>query len=134
MPESSRWLMYHDRADEAFKILKDTNDNGEESPLLLAEFKEIQDTFQLEKEYCGPWKGLIAPSESSRPATTDKTGAYEFRDRESNARRFVLVLLINIFAQIVDRNIVSPYLSQVLDIAGVGDTRTQLIINVSIIF
>ena len=39
--------------------------------------------------------------------------------------------MVNIFAQIVGANTVSLFISQVLDVAGVTDTPTQLTINVS---
>lgn len=62
MPESPRWLMYHDRSDEAFEVLKTVHGDGAETELVVAEFKEIQDTIEFEKANNGSWKALIAPS------------------------------------------------------------------------
>lgn len=63
MPESPRWLMFHDRSDESFEVLKTIHGHGEETELVVAEFKEIQDTIEFEKANNGSWKSLIAPSE-----------------------------------------------------------------------
>ncbi|KAL6408724.1 putative hexose transporter protein [Ilyonectria robusta] len=109
MPESPRWLVYHGKYDEAYQVLKDVHSNGSDSELIAAEFKEIHDTINFEKENNGTWRALIAP--------------------KSNARRFILVVLVNIFAQIVGANTVSLFISEVLDVAGVTETRTQLTIN-----
>ncbi|KAH9905963.1 sugar transporter [Xylariomycetidae sp. FL2044] len=94
-PESPRWLMYHDRSDEALRVLKDVHGDGQETALVLAEFKQIYETIQSEKTQASPWKSLVSPA--------------------PNARRFVLVFLINIFAQIVGSNIVSSYVSILLE-------------------
>ncbi|RSL93126.1 hypothetical protein CEP52_013444 [Fusarium oligoseptatum] len=109
MPESPRWLVYHGKYDQAYQVLKDVHGDGLNSDLIDAEFKEIQDTIHFEKENTGTWTALIAP--------------------KPNARRFILVILVNIFAQIVGANTVSLFISEVLDVAGVTDTPTQLTIN-----
>lgn len=63
MPESPRWLVYHGKYDEAYQVLKDVHSNGSDSELIAAEFKEIHDTINFEKENNGTWRALIAPSQ-----------------------------------------------------------------------
>jgi MFS family permease len=75
----------------------------------LAEFKEICDTFAYEKTAQRDFKSLIAP--------------------KPNLRRFLIVITLNIAAQVIGSNIVSSFIGVAMDGAGITETRTQMIVN-----
>ncbi|PQE16490.1 major facilitator superfamily domain general substrate transporter protein [Rutstroemia sp. NJR-2017a BBW] len=50
IPESPRWLIYMDRKEEALIVVAQTYANGDTSnPVVLAQYKEIVDTIEYEK-------------------------------------------------------------------------------------
>jgi hypothetical protein len=50
MPESPRWLVFNGRYEEALTVLAQTCANGDEqNPIVLAQYQEIRDTIEWEK-------------------------------------------------------------------------------------
>lgn len=51
LPESPRWLIHHDRHEEAREVLAATEADGDKNDVIaLAQYKEIVDTLRFEKE------------------------------------------------------------------------------------
>ena len=49
VPESPRWLIYHNRPDEGYEILKKYHSNGEDTEFVQASYLEIRETIELER-------------------------------------------------------------------------------------
>lgn len=103
-------MISKDRFDEAFDLLVLLHGEGDrQSPLVIAEFKEICDTIAYEKANQGNFKSLVAP--------------------RANLRRFMIVIVLNIAAQIIGSNIVSSFFGLALSGAGITDTNTQMVVT-----
>lgn len=50
LPESPRWLAYHDRNDEAMDVLAKLHGSPSSDPVVQVQYREIMDTLQFEKE------------------------------------------------------------------------------------
>ncbi|KAJ5633133.1 hypothetical protein N7490_009472 [Penicillium lividum] len=113
VPDSPRWLIYNNRRDEALDVIALTTANGnKEDQIVLAQYEEIMESMEFEK-YNGETVSLV---------TMIKT--------KSSRRRMMLALSVAKLLQYTGNNIVSYYLSIMLDNAGIKDTNTQLQINV----
>lgn len=62
LPESPRWLIYHDRAEEAREIIVKYHGGGDPtSPVAVLEYEEIVATLAFEKTQEKPtYRGLLA--------------------------------------------------------------------------
>lgn len=112
-PESPRWLISKDRHEEALELLANLHGNGNiNDPLVQAEFQEISQTLSYEKSTSNPWRTLISPT--------------------SNLRRFAIVIILNIAAQVIGSNIVSSFVGLVFEQAGITSTHRQLVVNLGL--
>ncbi|KAF3388651.1 Lactose permease [Penicillium rolfsii] len=115
VPDSPRWLVYNDRQEEALEAIALTVANGDkQNPAVIAQYAEIIDNLELEKN----------AGETVSLRTIIKT--------KPNRRRMMLALSVAVCAILSGNNIVSYYLSIMLDNAGIKDTTTQLQINIGL--
>ncbi|EGV61632.1 hypothetical protein PSN45_000312 [Yamadazyma tenuis] len=111
IPETPRFLVYTDRPDEALKVLIRYHGNGERTPLVEAEFEEIRQTLQYEKESNIGWLDMLRTP--------------------GNRKRVWIIFWMGVFSMLCGTNIVSTYLGLFLDYAGITSTRKQIVINLT---
>ncbi|KAI6355452.1 hypothetical protein MCOR25_008173 [Pyricularia grisea] len=106
-PESPRWLISVDRADEAYAILQKYHSEGEDGEeFARLEFAQIQSTIALEKETASRfvWADVI-------------------RDAPMR-RRFLLAAIIGVFTQWSGNGLLSFYMKKILNLVGINDNDT----------
>lgn len=110
VPESPRWLAMNDRADEALAVVALMHADGDvDHPETRAAWREIQDAIEFEK------------TDAARQATLRQIfGQKDLR------MRLILVVSASVCAMLSGNNIVSFYLSDMLDRAGITNSNTQL--------
>jgi sugar porter (SP) family MFS transporter len=110
VPESPRYLINKDRPDEARAILAKYHGPASGPEFVQAEFDEIWQTAQLERQF-------------------GKRGWRELWSTKGNRHRFLICIALGIFANTAGNAILSYYLHQVLDSIGISSQRDQLRIN-----
>jgi len=111
VPESPRWLIAHNKEEQAHKVLADCHANGnKDDRLVVLELQEISDTIKLEKEFSSnSWLELIRT--------------------KGNRHRLLICVTAGFFSQWSGNGILSYYLVLVLDQIGYKDATIQAVIN-----
>ncbi|KAL4914364.1 general substrate transporter [Aspergillus aurantiobrunneus] len=112
IPESPRWLMAQDRAEDAAKVLaKYHGDNDPEHPIVLLQLKEMQQSIATD-------------------ASDKKWWDYrELYTGHSARRRLICVLGMACFGQISGNSVTSYYLPVMLENAGIVSESRKLLLN-----
>ncbi|KAI0518040.1 lactose permease [Xylaria bambusicola] len=111
-PESPRWLIHNDRAEEALAIFAKYHGEGDpNSPLAQLQYQEVLEDYHASKNE-NPW--------------------WDFRELvNTRAARYRLAMVIGMsfFGQWSGNNVVSYFLPEMIEAAGITSTNTQLLIN-----
>lgn len=110
VPESPRYLINKDKPEKAKAILEKYHGPASGQEFVDAEFAEIVQTIQLEKQY-------------------SKNGWRQMWSTQGMRRRFAILVCLGIFANTAGNGLLSYYLHQVLDSIGIQSSRTQLQFN-----
>ncbi|KAL6412944.1 putative sugar transporter [Ilyonectria robusta] len=114
LPESPRWLMMHDKPEEARRVLVKYHGEGrEDSAVILLEMNEIQASIDYARELKGSqvW--------------------YDFRilvNSRQSLYRMWLVLLVTVFSQFIGGSI-SYFMPVIYEKLGITSSRQQLLLN-----
>lgn len=111
-PESPRWLISKDRADEGLAILAKYHANGNaDHPTVQFEYAEIRETLRLEFQY-------------------KKSSSYlDFLKTKGNRYRTLLIVSLGLFSQWSGNGLVSYYATDIYKSIGITSTDTQLGLN-----
>lgn len=110
-PESPRWMIASDKPDAARAMLVKYHAGGDDiSPLVDYEMIEIQNTIRMERE-----------SHAS-------TSYLDMVKTKGNRHRLFITVTLAFFSQWVGNNVVSYYLTLILDSVGITSAANQLLI------
>lgn len=110
VPESPRYLINKDKSEQAKAILQKYHGPASGQEFVDAEFAEIVQTIQLEKQY-------------------SKNGWRQMWSTKGMRRRLAILVCLGLFANTAGNGLLSYYLHQVLDSIGIKSSRTQLQFN-----
>lgn len=111
-PETPRWLVMHDRREEAIAVLaKYHGDGNAQSPLVTLQINEIVEDMSATRND-NPW--------------------WEFRElfnTKAARYRLYMVIAMAFFGQWSGNNVVNYFMPQMVKAAGITNPSTQLLIN-----
>lgn len=111
VPESPRYLIEKGKNEKALHILAKAHARGNaDDELVQIEYKEIRETIALEKEF-------------------EQNGWIQLFKTKGNRHRLVILVSLGFFSQWSGNGLVSYYMNQVLEGAGVKSPQTRLEIN-----
>lgn len=111
MPESPRFLIAKGKFEKAKTILAKAHCRGDENAELVEiEYKEINETIRLEKEF-------------------ESSGWLQLFSTPGNRHRMIILVSLGFFSQWSGNGLVSYYMNDVLEKAGVTVAKTRLEIN-----
>lgn len=112
LPESPRWLYAHGKPSEARKVLVDYHAGGDEhSPLVEFEMREIELALTHEAD------------------VMSETSWLELVRTPANRKRTLIAVIVGWFAQWNGVNLISYYLTLVLNTIGITKAKDQTLIN-----
>ncbi|KAK5957724.1 hypothetical protein OHC33_000913 [Knufia fluminis] len=114
IPESPRWLIHHERHEEALSILAKYHANGDhDDELIKHEYQEICVAIRLEEE-------------------NNKTRYVDFLKTPANRRRLLVLLTMATGTNWIGNGIISYYLAPVLRLVGITDPNKVSGINIGL--
>lgn len=112
LPESPRWLMAQDRAEDAIEVLATYHGEGDrDHPIVTLQVKEMQHQVLTDASDKKWWD------------------YHELFNTHSARRRFICVAGMACFGQLSGNSITSYYLADMLKSAGITSEKTQLLDN-----
>jgi len=115
IPESPRWLIRHNRHEEAKQVLAAAHTNGVvDDAIVLVQYREILDTIEYERAF----------------ATEHSSAFVQMLKTKGFRKRMLIIVTLSCVSMLSGNNIVTFYTGSMLTNAGITDPDTQLQINI----